>query len=644
MSEKSKELKQFSDYELGYIAKHFNTPDCIVIFDLDLNISMINQTGVEMLCYDNEEQLLGRNFMEFLQPEDHIRAKEFGERMIACRKTISFESVLIRRDGTTFPSELRASIIMADEGIPKAIIGMARDITERIRAQKIIEESERKYRELVENANSIILHWERNGRIIFMNEFGLRFFGYTEEELIGRSVIGTVMPEKESTGRDMHSLLDAIAADPPAFAQNVNENMKSNGERVWISWTNKIVQDEHGQLKEMLSIGSDITERRRNEILLNRANHALRALSAGNEAVLRAKNEPALLAEMCRVISEVGGYGSCFVAYARDNPEKSVETIASCGFSESNLKQLRLSWGDNEYGRGAVGDAIRTGMPQRVRNARTMPQWPAPWQTFFAAENVNSVLVLPLLLENERPFGVLYISAPEKEGFEEEETSLLGKLADDLVFGITMLRAYADRRLVGEKLRRSLEGTVAAMAATVESRDPYTAGHQRRVAQLATAIAEEMVLPEKIVEGIRFGAVIHDLGKIQVPAELLAKPTRLTRYEFELIKVHPEVGYEIMKDIDFPWPVAEMIRQHHERLDGSGYPQGLKNEEIFIEARVLTVADVVEAMASHRPYRPGLGIDTALSEIEKNIGVWYDADVVNACTRLFRVKSFTFKG
>jgi putative nucleotidyltransferase with HDIG domain len=160
--------------------------------------------------------------------------------------------------------------------------------------------------------------------------------------------------------------------------------------------------------------------------------------------------------------------------------------------------------------------------------------------------------------------------------------------------------------------------------------------------QLAAAIAEEMVLPARVVEGIRFGAVIHDLGKIQVPAELLSKPTRLTKHEFELIKVHPEVGYEIMREIDFPWPVADMIRQHHERLDGSGYPQGLKNGEISIEARVIAVADVVEAMASHRPYRPTLGIDTALAEIEKNSGVWYDADAVKACLCLFRTKSFTF--
>ncbi|MBI4292740.1 MAG: HD domain-containing protein [Betaproteobacteria bacterium] len=202
------------------------------------------------------------------------------------------------------------------------------------------------------------------------------------------------------------------------------------------------------------------------------------------------------------------------------------------------------------------------------------------------------------------------------------------------------LRSSIRHRKAVDALRSNLEATVAAVASTVESRDPYTAGHQRRVAELAAAIAGEMGLKSSVIQGIRFGALIHDLGKVQVPEELLAKPTGLTKWEFELLKAHPQVGYEIVKDIQFPWPVAAMIRQHHERLDGSGYPQGLKGEEILIEARILAVADVVEAMASHRPYRPGLGIEVALAEIEKNAGRWYDHNVAAACLSLFRKKSF----
>jgi putative two-component system response regulator len=171
-------------------------------------------------------------------------------------------------------------------------------------------------------------------------------------------------------------------------------------------------------------------------------------------------------------------------------------------------------------------------------------------------------------------------------------------------------------------------------------RDPYTAGHERRVAELAAAVATEMDLPAFTVEGIHFGALIHDLGKIQVPAEILSKPTRISPVEFELIKGHAQAGYEILKGIEYPWPVAEMARQHHERLDGSGYPRGLKGDDILLEARVLAVADTVEAMASHRPYRPGLGIDKALAEIKRGRGSIYDPLVADACLRLFRDKGY----
>jgi PAS domain S-box-containing protein len=187
-----------------------------------------------------------------------------------------------------------------------------------------------------------------------------------------------------------------------------------------------------------------------------------------------------------------------------------------------------------------------------------------------------------------------------------------------------------------EKLRKALGGTVQAIAMVVEARDPYTAGHQRRVADLAHAIAGEMDLEGGRIECLRMAATIHDIGKISVPAEILSKPAKLTHLEFGLIKIHPQAGYDILQGIEFPWPVAQVILQHHEKMDGSGYPEGLKGEEILLEARVLAVADVVEAMATHRPYRPALGIDVAMKDIERNRGILYDTNAVNACLRLFR--------
>lgn len=205
-------------------------------------------------------------------------------------------------------------------------------------------------------------------------------------------------------------------------------------------------------------------------------------------------------------------------------------------------------------------------------------------------------------------------------------------------------RKQAEEKLAGsvEDLRRTIAATVQVIAHVVETRDAYTAGHQRRVANLAREIASEMNLPVHTIEGIRVAGVIHDIGKISVPAEILSKPGQLRHKEFELIKDHPQTGYEILKDVEFPWPIAEIVLQHHERIDGSGYPRGLKGDEVLLEARIIAVSDAVEAIASHRPYRPARGISVALDEIEKNRGILYDSEVVDACIRLFREKAYSF--
>ncbi|MEW6446499.1 MAG: HD-GYP domain-containing protein [Bacillota bacterium] len=192
------------------------------------------------------------------------------------------------------------------------------------------------------------------------------------------------------------------------------------------------------------------------------------------------------------------------------------------------------------------------------------------------------------------------------------------------------------------RLQRVVVQAVQGMARVVERRDAYTAGHQFRVADLACAIADELAFSEFEMRGIQMAALVHDIGKVGVPVEILNKPGRLTKTEFELIKTHPRVGYDILKEVEFPWPIARIVLQHHERLDGSGYPLGLKADEICWEAKVLAVADVVEAMASHRPYRPALGIEKALEEIADKKGLLYDSDIVEICLRLFAVEGFRF--
>jgi putative nucleotidyltransferase with HDIG domain len=194
-----------------------------------------------------------------------------------------------------------------------------------------------------------------------------------------------------------------------------------------------------------------------------------------------------------------------------------------------------------------------------------------------------------------------------------------------------------------ERLKKTMDATIDTMSKIIEAKDPYTSDHQHRVCQLAVSLAQELGLSEDKIEGIRIASLIHDIGKIGLPTEILSKPTTLTDIEYSLLKNHSQIGYDILKSIDFSYPIAQIVLQHHERLNGSGYPNNLKGDKILLEARILGVADVVEAMSSHRPYRPALGIDKALEEISQNKGILYDPEVVDACLRLFEEKGFKFE-
>ncbi|RJR33837.1 MAG: HD domain-containing protein [Deltaproteobacteria bacterium] len=218
---------------------------------------------------------------------------------------------------------------------------------------------------------------------------------------------------------------------------------------------------------------------------------------------------------------------------------------------------------------------------------------------------------------------------------DELETKVKERTSELALANEALKRVIAKLSKAEREVRSSLQGIIHVISMIIETRDPYTAGHQRNVAEISRAIAQRMDLPEERIEGIVLAATVHDLGKISIPAETLSKPTKLNDFEMSLIRFHPQSGYEILKMVDFPWPIAEMVRQHHERIDGSGYPQGLSGEDILLEARIIGVADVVDAMCSHRPYRPALGIDKALVELLRNNGTLYDPPVVEACMNYF---------
>ncbi len=428
------------------------------------------------------------------------------------------------------------------------------------------------------------------------------------------------------------------------------ELIRPDGTRKWITARGEAKRDINGRIVGLHGTALDITGRKQAEQALQRSNRALKALSTCNSALIHAENETALLGAMCRVIVEEGGYRMVWIGAVEHDQAKGVRPVAHAGFEEGYLETLRITWADNERGRGPTGEAIRTDRPQVARNIQTDPNY-APWREQALKRGYASSLALPLTEEDGEVFAVLNIYAAEPEAFDEQETRLLIELAEDLAFGILTLRTRLERNHLQElhlravdRLREALTGTIRAVALTVEKRDPYTAGHQNKVADLCVAIGRELGLDENRLEGLRLGATIHDIGKVYIPAEILNRPGKLTGPEFEMIKTHPQVGYDIVKDVQFPWPVGQMILQHHERLDGTGYPGGLKGEAIILEARILAVADVVEAVTAHRPYRPGRGLETALGEIESGRGGRYDPAATDACLRLFRDGRFSFQG
>jgi len=409
----------------------------------------------------------------------------------------------------------------------------------------------------------------------------------------------------------------------------------------WVESKSNIICDEAGKPVRSVGVLADITQRKLDVVALQRANRALKTLSAGNEALVRATNESELLQAICHAIVDKGGYRMAWVGYPQNDQEKSIIPMGWAGVENEYFAGIKLTWADNEQGQRPVARAIRRGEAQTAQDVRTDAAF-APVRELVATPGYASNLALPLL-DGKRVFGAMSIFASEADAFDNAEVLLLQELAEDLAYGIATLRTREERDRIAHAhehqaaiLRKSLEDSIQAIAATVEMRDPYTSGHQKRVAELAVALAREMGLSEERIHGLHLAGVVHDLGKISVPAEILAKPGKLTAIEFQLIQGHAQAGYEILKDIDFPWPIATIVWQHHERMDGSGYPLGLKGEDILLESRILAVADVVEAMGSHRPYRPTLGIDVALQEIERGRGIKYCPAVVDACVKLFR--------
>lgn len=333
-----------------------------------------------------------------------------------------------------------------------------------------------------------------------------------------------------------------------------------------------------------------------------------------------------------------------------DEATRTVKAVTHYGAEAGYLDTIGISIDDVPEGRGGpTATAIRENRGVYV-NDFAKDDSARPWREAAARRGFRSSASIPFGFHG-RVIGALSLYSKEPNVFDAEQLKLLEEMTRDVSFALDnldreamRLHAEEQRALALYRMQMSLESIIQVAASITETRDPYTSGHQQRVAGLAGAIARELRLPEETIRGIHFGAMIHDIGKISIPAEILTKPSQLTDLEYSLIKVHPQTGHDILKGVEFPWPIAQMLLQHHERLDGSGYPHGLKGEEMLLESRIIAVADVVEAMSSHRPYRPGLGMVAALDEIQRQRGVFYDARVVDACVTVIREHGYKVEG
>jgi PAS domain S-box-containing protein/putative nucleotidyltransferase with HDIG domain len=607
--------------------------DCSTWQVVECNPEFEKQTGRSLA------QLTEIKMWEVLIPEQH----EMGRQNlldIQSRGSGRGSDFKIRKPGgEVVPFEFSAKFLSIQR--QNFIQVVTRDISERLRAEQALLDSEARYKRITEGITDYQYTVRvEHGRAVetTQSQACMTVTGYSAAEFAANPDLWIQMVVPEDRELVLERVRQVLAGmDVPPIEHRI---IRKDGELRWMSDTIIVFKDAAGTLLSYDGVIRDITERKRAENALRRANRALQTLSGGNLALVRSTSEFELLREVTKVIAEKGGYRLATVDYANDDADRSIAPVAWSGMEEIQYWAERLTWADNERGQLPVARGIRSGTTQLSRDIANNPSF-APWKETAHARGYVSNIALPLS-DGNKTFGCLSIYSSDAEAFDEEEIRLLEEMANDLAYGIVTLRARSEHEKHAAILRQSLEQSIQTIAATVEARDPYTAGHQRRVGELAAAIAREMGLPEEQVNGVHLAAIIHDVGKIHIPAEILSKPGRLNDIEYLLIKTHPQSGYDILKDVKFPWPIADIILQHHERQDGSGYPHGLKGDQILLESRILAVADVVEAMSSHRPYRPTLGTVAALSEIGRGRGSAYEPAVVDACSRLFVDKGFRF--
>ncbi|MBI2469751.1 MAG: PAS domain S-box protein [Planctomycetes bacterium] len=457
-------------------------------------------------------------------------------------------------------------------------------------ADDALRESEEKLRIITASAGDAVMMIDDDGLITFWNKAAEKMFGYTYNEATGKEIHKLIVPEKHH--QDFVTGFKTFKET--GQGRVIGKTLELEGRRkdgTMFSAEHTISAVNIKGKWHAIGVARDITERKKAEEMQRKQGEELQTIIESSPAMIFYKDAENRFIHINHALAEAVGL-----------PKEALEG-KSC-FDVFPLHAERYWKDDKEV---IASGQPKTGIIEQMA-AKKGTRWVQTDKVPYRDEKGNIIGII---------------------GFAVDITSR--KQAEE-----GLLRSY-------EKLRKTLEQTAFALSSTVEKRDPYIAGHQRRVTAIACAIAVEMGFSENQIEGIRIAGLLHDIGKIAISSDILSKPGKISAIELELIKTHVQVSYEILKDIEFPWPIAQMVFQHHERVNGSGYPQGLSHDKILPEARILCVADVVEAMVSHRPYRAALGIDAALEEISQKRGVLYDAGVVDTCTKLFREKGFKFE-
>jgi len=556
-------------------------PDTVLVHDDRGAILHINEIGAQRLEWSAKD-LVGRNLREIVTPEN---AASIADHARETHKVgwNRFETTYISRSGWRTMAEVYEHPIVF--GTKKAILSVARDITERKKADEALREKEETIRALVETSQDWIWSIDVQGIHTYSNPAVEKILGYPPDDLIGKSSLALMHEEDR---RAVEAKLTQWIKEKSGWQNIILRWRHKDGSWRWLESNAVPMFDATGELVGFRGVDRDITERKQTE-----------------EALLNEK-----------IFSDTIMDSSPGLFFVFDD--------------QGNI----LRWN---------------------RNAEKF--------TEYSTQEISKMNVLDFVVPEDTKSATEAIQEVLNKGQASAEITVLSKSGKKIPFYLTGLRTSIENItcVVGsgfdiseikeaeEALQRSYDqlqktfiSAINALASTVEMKDQYTAGHQPRVTQLSCAIAEEMGLSKDQIEGIRMAGLIHDIGKIVVPAEILNKPGPLTEVQYEMIKMHPQAGYDILQRIAFPWPVAQIVQQHHEMMDGSGYPQGLAGEGILPEARIMAVANVVEAMTAHRPYRPAYDIEEALAEISHNRGTKYDSAAVDACLRLFTERGFAF--